>query len=80
MTGALFRTEDTSSIDSTEILCDTTFGPTQHKPVKCFFFLFVNICVPMLRFLTSPENVDPRQQLLSHRVQVCGLGHSGSAK
>lgn len=34
----------------------------------------------MLCFLTSPQNVDPRQQLLSHRVQVCGLGHSGSAK
>lgn len=42
--------------------------------------LFVNTCVPILRFLTSPQNVDPGQQLLSHRVKVCGLGHSGGAK
>lgn len=30
--------------------------------------------------LTSPQYVDSRQQLLSHRVQVRGLGHSGSAE
>lgn len=30
--------------------------------------------------LTSPQYVYPRQQLLSHSVQVRGLGHSGSAE
>ncbi|TNN30330.1 Soluble calcium-activated nucleotidase 1 [Liparis tanakae] len=54
MTGALFRTEDTSSMDSTEIF---SFGA---GPVRS----------GVGGALTGPQNVDPRQQLLAHRYLI----------